>query len=85
MFAGRVRTIEISGHTDPDGSHDYNQTLSEKRAEAVADYLRTKYQEISPYLTTVGCSFDRPVMDGSGNIDKAASRRVEFMFVTDDT
>ena len=81
--AERIRMIEISGHTDPDGSHDYNQTLSEKRAEAVADYLKREYPDIEPYLTTVGCSYDRPVLDSSGVIDKAASRRVEFLFVTE--
>jgi outer membrane protein OmpA-like peptidoglycan-associated protein len=34
--------ILIEGHTDKTGSDDYNLTLSENRAEAVADFLKTK-------------------------------------------
>ena len=32
-------TIEIVGHTDSDGDDSFNQTLSERRAQAVVDYL----------------------------------------------
>lgn len=39
---GKVDIILITGHTDRLGSHQYNQKLSEKRADAVANYLKGK-------------------------------------------
>ncbi len=42
MQIGAVRSINVSGHSDPLGSAQYNQRLSEKRAEAVRAYLVSK-------------------------------------------
>ena len=44
----RCMVILIAGHTDSKGSKDYNQTLSEKRAEAVLEYLKISHG-ISPH------------------------------------
>lgn len=39
---GQVEIVMITGHTDRLGTHQYNQKLSEKRADAVAAYLKSK-------------------------------------------
>ena len=43
-------TFIIAGHTDGKGSDDYNQRLSERRAEAVKRYLSEKYKIFRPKL-----------------------------------
>lgn len=39
---GKVDIVMVTGHTDRVGTHQYNQKLSEKRADAVAAYLKSK-------------------------------------------
>ena len=39
---GKVDIVMVTGHTDRLGTHQYNQKLSEKRADAVAGYLKSK-------------------------------------------
>ncbi len=73
-----VNKIIIEGHTDTDGSHEYNQTLSEKRANAVKEYCLELHPELKDYLVAKGCSYDKPIYKSNGEVDKAASRRVVF-------
>ena len=42
MTADPSRSVRVDGYTDPTGSESYNQVLSEKRAQAVKDYLVSK-------------------------------------------
>ncbi len=86
-----ISEIIIEGHTDTDGSYMYNLDLSQKRALSVSQYClehaagfldsshvdTEKFQKI---LTANGRSYSNPVIDVNGNIDKDASRRVEFKF-----
>ncbi len=53
LYAYPDTKVEISGFTDNTGARDFNQTLSEKRAEAVKDYLVTKGIP-ADRMTTVG-------------------------------
>ena len=78
---GIVANIQIDGHTDTSGAHDYNQDLSERRAAAVADYVSAAYPEIAPYIIAKGYSFDKPIFAADGTVDMDASRRVEFRFI----
>ena len=70
-------TIRVSGHTDNTGSHSYNQTLSERRAGSVADYLVTREVGRERMLVQ-GESFDQPIADNSTAEGRAANRRVEL-------
>lgn len=70
-------TIEISGHTDSDGSPSYNQKLSEKRAIAVRDFLVKKDVRRSR-LATIGFGEDRPLVPNTSTKNKAKNRRIEF-------
>ena len=73
---GEVR-VEISGHTDSDGSASYNQDLSRRRAESVRSYLVQKGISASR-LTTVGYGESQPVASNSTADGKAQNRRIEF-------
>ncbi len=71
--------VEIGGHTDSQGSEAFNQKLSEKRANAVRDYLLEKFPEINPEgLTAVGYGESVPVGPNDTAEGRKANRRVEF-------
>ncbi|TRX58747.1 OmpA family protein [Fulvivirga sp. M361] len=68
--------ILIEGHTDSSGSEDYNQTLSEKRAESVKRIL-IKNGVVAGRMTSIGYGEDQPLEDNSTEAGKQANRRVE--------
>lgn len=70
--------IEISGHTDSYGKWDYNKQLSQRRAEAVKDYLTKK--GIDPRrIKAVGYGESKPLASNDDESDgRALNRRVEF-------
>ena len=70
-------TIRVSGHTDNTGSRAYNQTLSERRAGSVADYLATR-QVIRSRMLVQGLGFDQPIADNGTSQGRAQNRRVEL-------
>jgi len=47
-------TFVVAGHTDAAGGEDYNQNLSERRAESIKKYLVDKYGIVGSDLVTVG-------------------------------
>ena len=71
-------TIRLTGHTDNTGTgRQYNQTLSERRASSVANYLVTRDVARSRMLVQ-GMSFDQPVADNGTADGRAQNRRVEL-------
>lgn len=70
--------IEITGHTDNKGSETVNQTLSEKRAQAVADYLVSKKTEPTR-ITYKGYGSQKPISTNETDEGRKLNRRVEFM------
>ncbi len=72
--------VEVAGHTDSDGSVQYNQGLSERRAQSVAQYFRTQ-DIMDQRLITVGQGEARPVADNSTAAGKQTNRRVEITMV----
>lgn len=69
--------IEIAGHTDGDGRPEANQALSERRAQAVADYLR-QAGIASDRLQPVGFGATRPIAPEDTEDGKAHNRRIEI-------
>ncbi len=69
--------VEIAGHTDSDGSDDYNLTLSRDRAEAVRVYMVNKGISAGQMKAT-GYGETKPVADNSTPEGKALNRRIEF-------
>jgi len=70
--------IEIAGHTDADGDDVFNKALSEKRAQAVADYL-VKAGLPADRFTAVGYGSAQPVAANDTDEGKAQNRRIEFV------
>lgn len=71
--------IEVAGHTDSTGSEQYNQQLSERRAETVAAYLRNRGIR-ADRLITVGAGEMRPIASNDTAEGRAQNRRVELTF-----
>jgi outer membrane protein OmpA-like peptidoglycan-associated protein len=72
--------VEVAGHTDSTGSHAYNQTLSERRADTVSSYLLAQ-GVINQRLITLGMGETWPVADNSSTTGRQANRRVEITMV----
>lgn len=72
--------VEVAGHTDSTGSEQYNQSLSERRAATVAQYLEAKGVATQRILT-VGMGETRPVADNGTPEGRQANRRVEITMV----
>jgi OOP family OmpA-OmpF porin len=69
--------IVIKGYTDSTGPEDYNQMLSERRAQAVYDYLSSR--GVSPErMKTLGYGESHPVTDNSTAQGRALNRRAEI-------
>lgn len=69
--------IDVTGHTDSDGSDTYNQQLSELRAAAVANYLVA--QQVNPQrFQVIGMGEAMPVASNNTPEGKALNRRVEI-------
>ena len=69
-------TVTIEGHTDSDGSDDYNLDLSDRRAAAVVTWLTDRGIDAGR-MTAVGKGEAEPIADNETTAGKAANRRTE--------
>lgn len=77
MLGQKTMRVEIAGHTDNAGPSDYNRRLSQRRAEAVKDYLVK--QGVDPdRLRANGYGEDEPVASNDNDFGRQQNRRVEF-------
>ncbi len=70
--------VQIEGHASSEGGDDHNQTLSEKRAEAVLDYL-VAHGIAKERLVSKGFSSSVPVATNLTEAGREQNRRVEFV------
>ncbi len=70
--------ISIEGHTDADGAEEYNQRLSEARANTVVAYLSENGVDRNR-MTATGVGETQPIGDNSTDAGKAQNRRIEFI------
>lgn len=73
---GQIR-LEVSGHTDSNGSGPENLALSERRAQAVVDFMRDAGVS-ADRLVAIGYGESRPLQGNDTDAGKAANRRIEF-------
>lgn len=72
--------IDVYGHTDSTGSDSYNQTLSERRAQAVANYLGSRGVS-NARIRWQGFGETAPIADNTTAQGRALNRRVEIKII----
>ena len=72
--------IDVLGHTDSTGSDAYNQALSERRAQSVADYL-SSHGVARARVGTRGYGETQPIATNDSEPGRAQNRRVEIKIV----
>lgn len=75
--------IEVQGHTDNTGTDSHNQELSERRASAVADYLRNR-GVTTARITTKGFGELAPGYTNDTEEGRAQNRRVDFLITANE-
>ena len=75
--------VAILGHTDNVGTEKANQSVSEKRAKAVADYLTSQAVPAAQIKDVLGMNYSQPVASNDTEEGKAQNRRVEvYMYAS---
>jgi len=74
--------IALEGGTDSVGSADYNYDLSQRRANAVIQYLATKYNVPAHKIYVIGLGKDKPVESNKTSSGRADNRRVDVRLMT---
>ncbi len=77
--------LQVTGGTDTTGSAEYNYQLSQRRADAVVNYLSTKYGVAPHRFYLVGIGKDQQIGDDKTKAGRAANRRVEIQLLSNMT
>ena len=78
--------VQIEGRTDSVGGKDYNYGLSKRRADAVTQYLASKYGVPAHKIYIIGLGKDAPVGENhSSRSGRAENRRVDVRLMTNNT
>jgi outer membrane protein OmpA-like peptidoglycan-associated protein len=75
--------ILVEGHTDNQGSREFNQKLSEDRAANVMAFLVENGVEVGR-LTAIGSAFDKPIADNATAEGRAKNRRVDLIIMEEE-
>ena len=70
-------TLRVTGHTDNTGARSYNQNLSERRAQSVADYLVTR-EVARQRMLVEGMGYSQPIADNDSSEGRSKNRRAEL-------
>ncbi|WDV46051.1 OmpA family protein [Clostridiaceae bacterium M8S5] len=86
---GNIDAISIQGHTDTEGTAQYNMDLSAKRATSVLNYMmgsnKALEQRYGKYFVASAYSEFRPIKNGSSKSDHAKNRRIEISIILKDS
>jgi len=69
--------VQVEGYTDSTGPADYNYQLSQRRADAVIQYLAQKYNVPAYKIFLIGLGKDNPVAQNTSSAGRARNRRVD--------
>ncbi|MCP5033053.1 MAG: OmpA family protein, partial [Actinomycetia bacterium] len=78
LLATGATQVVIEGHTSTEGTTEYNQDLSERRARAVVDDLVAKGLDGST-ISSIGKGETEPLISESDEASRAINRRVEIL------
>ncbi len=73
--------LKLEGHTDDTGSSDSNYDLSQRRAQAVVNHLRSKGIPQSRFQTVIGKGEDEPIANNTSAAGRAQNRRVVIVLL----
>jgi outer membrane protein OmpA-like peptidoglycan-associated protein len=79
LLSNPAKAIEISGHTDNTGLENKNIILSQKRADAIKEYLLQK--GIKNKILTKGYGSSKPIASNKTEEGKAKNRRIEIKII----
>ena len=82
LSSTRGYILEVTGGTDSVGDPNYNYQLSQRRADAVANYLATKYAIPPHKFYLIGIGKDQQVASDKTAAGRAQNRRVEIKLMT---
>jgi outer membrane protein OmpA-like peptidoglycan-associated protein len=82
LLAVRERYLLVEGHTDSRGSDSYNQNLSQRRADAVRDYIVQRGYP-ADHIQARGKGEYSPIADNASPEGRANNRRVEIVIERD--
>jgi OOP family OmpA-OmpF porin len=74
--------VEVTGGTDSTGNADYNYQLSNRRADAVVQYLASKYSIPAHRFYLIGIGKDKEVADNKTREGRAKNRRVDIRLLS---
>ena len=74
--------LAVEGGADAVGGKDYNYNLSERRADAVIQYLAQKYNVPAHKIFLIGLGKDKPVANNKTASGRAKNRRVDIRLMT---
>ena len=77
--------ITVEGGTDSTGSAEYNYGLSQRRADAVIQYLASQHSVPAYKIYLIGLGKDKPVDSNSTRAGRAKNRRVDVRLMTNST
>jgi OOP family OmpA-OmpF porin len=79
LSANETRDIEVQGHASSEGSSQHNMKLSQRRAQSVVSYLKSK--GLTNQLYPKGYGEDYPIADNSTEEGRSKNRRVQLVFM----
>lgn len=71
--------FRIEGHTDSEGTEDYNRSLSARRAHSVIDYLARHFEIDRDRLLAVGLGESKPITGNNTDEGRSRNRRVQVV------
>jgi outer membrane protein OmpA-like peptidoglycan-associated protein len=82
LGAAKSYLLEVTGGTDSIGSAQYNYDLSQRRADAVVQYLASKYGIAAHRFYLIGIGKDKEVAPNNTAEGRKQNRRVEIQLLT---
>ena len=84
LNGGEQGHIRVEGHADSTGPADYNQGLSERRAQSVKERLMKDYKVSGDRISTEGFGENKPLADNSTREGRAKNRRADIIVETEE-
>lgn len=76
------RAVRVEGHTDSMGNDDYNQSLSESRANTVKEYLDARFSNSKRTITSIGFGENKPIANNEKADGRSKNRRIDIVLLT---